>query len=127
MISYVVDGPVSEAELDQLFSAAWPAYVSRDTGPLVEASLYYVIAEREGELVGFLRVLECGSVRGFVLGPTVHPGAQGQGVGLALLEAAAKEGKERGLKQLHVEFASNLRSFYTRAGFRHTAAGVKRL
>ena len=127
MVRYVVNGPVDEQELDLLFSAVWPNYTSKDLGDMLDVSLIHVLAYSDEALVGFLRVLECGRTRGFVIGPTVHPDAGGKGVGTALLNEASDAAKEKGLKQLHVEFPSEMRGFYGRAGFRHTAAGLRRL
>ena len=127
MVRYVLNGPVESEPLNELFDDAWPSHAQTDFGPLLDASLLYVLAYDSDTLVGFVRLVGCGAERGFVLGPTVHPSVQGQGVGLALLDQTASAAKEAGLKRLHVEFASGLRGFYARAGFRHAAAGVRRL
>jgi GNAT superfamily N-acetyltransferase len=124
---YVLNGPVENEPLNELFDEAWPKHPQTDFSPLLENSLLHVLAYDDDELAGFLRLVRCGADGGFVLGPTVHPNAQGQGVGLALLDQAASAAKDLGLRKLHVEFASGLRGFYARAGFRHTAAGVRRL
>ena len=124
---YVLNGPVEDEPLNALFDEAWPSHPPTDFSPLLEDSLLHVLAYEEDALVGFVRLVRCGIGGGFVLGPTVHPSVQGQGVGLALLDEVATAGKDIGLSKLHVEFASGLRSFYARAGFRHTAAGVRRL
>jgi GNAT superfamily N-acetyltransferase len=127
MVNYVVNSPVDEQRLTDLFKAVWPSFKSADVGRLLEASLVHVEAYDDEALVGFVRVLPCGQSRGFVVGPSVHPDAQGKGVGLGLLDEAATQAKDKGVKALHVEFASNQRGFYARAGYRHTAAGVRKL
>jgi GNAT superfamily N-acetyltransferase len=127
MVRYVVNAPEDSESLNALFDKAWPNHKWTEFGPVLDASLLHVVAYEADTVVGFLRVIGCGGDRGFVVGPTVHPDAQGQGVGLALLEEAATAAKERGVATLHVEFASELRSFYAKAGYRHTAAGIRRL
>ena len=127
MVRYVLNGPIDGGQLNALFDEAWPRHERTDLGSLLESSLLHVLAYRSDTLVGFVRVEGCGGVRGFVMGPTVHPDFRRQGIGTALLNEAAAAAQECGLKTLHVEFAPGLRGLYTRAGFRHTAAGVRRL
>jgi len=127
MIRYVVNAPEDSEPLNALFDKAWPNHQSTEFGPILDASLLHVVAYESDAVVGFLRVIGCGGDRGFIVGPTVHPESQRRGVGTALLEEAATAAQERGVASLHVEFASELRSFYAKAGFRHTAAGVRRL
>ncbi|MBT3324635.1 MAG: GNAT family N-acetyltransferase [Gemmatimonadales bacterium] len=122
MVRYEVNGPVDEQEVDQLFSAVWPNHAPRSLADMLDVSLTYAVAYPDDTLGGFVRVLECGRVRGFAIGSTAHPDA-GDGVGTALFNEAAAVAKEKGLKQLHVELPSKMRCFCGRAGFRHTAAG----
>ena len=124
---YLLNGPIEDGPLNSLFDDAWPNHPQTDFTSLAEDSLLHVLAYDDETLVGFVRLVQCGRNQGFVFGPTVHPSAQGQGVGLQLLDEVAAGAKELGLTRLHVEFASGLRGFYARAGFRHTAAGVRRL
>jgi ribosomal protein S18 acetylase RimI-like enzyme len=127
MIRHVLNGPNDDAALNELFAAAWPNHAPIDVGALLEESLFQVMSYDSDALVGFVRVVSCGSHRGFLLGPTVHPDWQGRGIGKALLNEAAAAAEGSGLDSLHVEFMSNQRSFYASAGFRHTAAGVRKL
>lgn len=127
MVRYLVDAPVDDAALNDLFDDAWPSHRRLDFAPLLAESLVHVVALEEDRLVGFVRVVPCGLGRGFVLGPTVRTSAQGRGVGTSLLNEAASAAREAGVTTLHVEFASQLRAFYAGAGFQHTAAGVRRL
>lgn len=127
MVRYVLNASEDDQSLNALFDEAWPAHRQTEFGPLLEASLLHVLAYRSDEVIGFVRVIGCGGDRGFVVGPTVRPDSQGQGVGTALLNEAASAAQEAGVKTLHVEFISQLRQFYSRSGFKHTAAGVRRL
>jgi|AP95_1055475.scaffolds.fasta_scaffold10485_6 predicted N-acetyltransferase YhbS len=127
MIEYVLNGPADNEELNALFGDAWPNHRWTDFGPILESSLIHVLAYESDKAVGFIRVSGCGSVRGFVFGPTVHPDVQRQGVGTALLNEASSAAKEQGVKTLHVEIAPGLRGFYSRAGFEPTAAAVRHL
>ena len=127
MVRYAVNTPADDEVLNALFREAWPNHSWTEFGPLLEASLLHVLAFHDDTLVGFVRVIGCGGDRGFVVGPTVQPDSQHQGIGTALLNEAATAARESGVKTLHVEFASKLRQFYAAAGFSHTAAGVRRL
>ena len=57
----------------------------------------------------------------------MHAGYQRQGVGIMLLEAAAEVAKEHQLEWLHVDFEPEYESFYRKAGFEPTGAGLLRL
>ena len=127
MTRFELNAEVGDEPLNELFRAAWPNYDHVEFGPLLEASLLHVLAYEDDELVGFVRVVPCGLTRGFVLGPTVRPSAHGKGIGSALLDEAAQAAKQVGMKKLLVEFRSELRSFYQKSGFRHTAAGIRKL
>jgi len=127
MVQYLVNAPVHDDALNELFSDAWPDHKHLEFGPLLEASLLYVVAYQSDALVGFVRVVSCGRDHGIVFGPTVRPVAQRQRVGTSLLNEAASAAHESGVRTLHVEFAASLRPLYAGAGFQHTAAGVRRL
>ena len=103
MVRYVVNAPADDEELNALFAAAWRNHQATDFGPVLEASLLYVLAYRSDALVGFIRVLQCGRTRGFVIGPTVHPDVQRQGVGTALLNEAASAAADRIFELLDIE------------------------
>ena len=126
-VVYRVAPEVSGAELDALFSAAWPG--DRGAGDVgrLEHSLSYVCAYQGARLVGFVNVAWDGGVHGFILDTTVHPGVQRQGVGVALVTRAAALARERGLVWLHVDFEPHLASFYEHCGFRPTPAGLMNL
>jgi len=127
MVRYVLNTPTDDDTLNELFDDAWPSHERLEFAPMLEASLVYVLAYDEDTLVGFIRVVACGTRRGFVLGPTVRTSAHHRGIGTALLNQAAEAAEKAGVKSLHVDFASHLRPFYAGAGFKHTASGVRRL
>ena len=127
MVRYVLNAPADNEQLNALFGDAWPNHKWTDFGPVLDSSLIHVTAYDSDKAVGFIRVSGCGTVRGFVFGPTVHPDLHRQGVGTALLNEASSAAQEHGVKTLHVEFAPRLREFYARSGFEHTAAGVRHL
>ncbi|WP_308368788.1 GNAT family N-acetyltransferase [Streptomyces sp. ISL-36] len=122
-----VDAPLTGAELDELFHASWPGHQDTDFGPVLARSLLRVTARREGRLVGYVNVVGDGGVHAFVLDTTVHPDARRQGLGVALVRAAAEAARERGAHWLHVDFEPHLTVFHERCGFRPTSAGLMAL
>jgi ribosomal protein S18 acetylase RimI-like enzyme len=127
VVRYVLNGESDDESLNALFEEAWPHHTSTEFAPLLAASLVYVIAYRDEALVGFVRVVACGPDRAFVFGPTVRPDCQHQGIGTALLNEAADAAEQHGVRMLHVEFNPQHREFFAKAGFKHTAAGIRRL
>jgi GNAT superfamily N-acetyltransferase len=119
--------PLTDAQLDALFAAAWPEHVSRAFGPVLARSLTYCAAWHRGRLVGFVNVAGDGGVHAFLLDPTVHPAHRRRGLGLALVQRAAALARAAGAEWLHVDYEPHLAAFYAAAGFRPTAAGLLRL
>jgi GNAT superfamily N-acetyltransferase len=118
---------LTDEELNRLFLASWPGHASRSFAGVLKRSLVYFAAYQESQLVGFVNVAWDGGVHAFLLDPTVHPDFQRQGIGLALVNAAAGVAADSGLEWLHVDYAPALESFYRAAGFSPTHAGLLRV
>lgn len=76
---------------------------------------YAVVAEHDGDVVGF------GGVRlddGSLLGVYVDPGYAGRGIGRMLLDAVEARARNEGLDVLTVFAALNAAGFYEACGFR---------
>lgn len=121
--------------LNKLFAAAWENHQLRDFRPVLQHSLVWITAHARtasppdttvgpNSLVGFVNVAWDGGLHAFLLDPTVHPDRQRQGIGRALVMRAAEAARTRGLHWLHVDYAPHLHEFYSRCGFRPTAAGL---
>ena len=117
---------VSDRELNALISAAWNGLAAEEgvVERLKRHSLAYLCAYEEDELVGFVNVAWDGGIHGFILDTSVHPDYRRQGVGVKLVQQAAKVAKERGLTWLHVDYEERLESFYGACGFTQTKAGL---
>ena len=126
-IVYRVSPPVGDRALNALFAAAWEGHEERSFAPVLERSLAYVCAYAGGRLAGFVNLAWDGGRHAFVLDTTVHPDFRRRGMGVALVERVAEAARERGVEWLHVDYEPRLEAFYRRCGFRHTAAGVRRL
>jgi ribosomal protein S18 acetylase RimI-like enzyme len=126
-ISYIENPPIDNAALNQLFENAWQGHRWRDFLPVLQRSLLYVCAFDGTQLVGFVNVAWDGGAHGFILDTTVHRDFQRRGIGQRLLVEAAGAAREKGVEWLHVDFVPELESFYRKAGFDHTAAGLLRL
>lgn len=124
MLNYQISPPLSNAQMNNLFSSAWPNHRERDFSQLLAHSLAYVAAFSGTQLVGFVNIAWDGGVHGFILDTTVHAGFQRQGIGQRLLKEAEKVGKQHDLEWLHVDFTPEYESFYRGAGFRPTLAGL---
>ncbi|MBL7492874.1 GNAT family N-acetyltransferase [Frankia sp. AgB1.9] len=118
---------LSDAELNELFGAAWADRQPTSFAPILARSLTWIAARRGGRLVGFVNVVGDGGVHAFLLDTTVHPDERRQGLGIRLVRAAAAEAQAHGAEWLHVDYEPQLDLFYARCGFRPTAAGLLRL
>ncbi|WP_055413927.1 MULTISPECIES: GNAT family N-acetyltransferase [Streptomyces] len=123
----VVRPPLTDEDLNELFSASWPGHRPTSFTPMLARSLVWIAASREGRLVGFVNVVGDGGLHAFILDTTVHPDERRQGLGVRLVRAAADEAKACGAQWLHVGYEPHLESFYAQCGFRPTAAGLMRL
>lgn len=125
-------GPVDDAVLSALHARAFESpseAVTPWSERLTRHSLTWVTAsDPAGELVGFVNVIGDGGVHAVLLDTVVDPAHQGQGIGRALVAAAADAARDHGCEWLHVDFEADRSRFYLDAcGFRTTAAGLMRL
>jgi len=118
---------LTNAQLNELFAAAWADHVATDFGPVHRRSLTWISAWREQRLVGYVNVASDGGVHAFLLDTTVHPDERRRGLGRRLVRTAAVEAARAGATWLHVDFESRLDAFYRSCGFSMTAAGLLRL
>ncbi|HKB61288.1 MAG TPA: GNAT family N-acetyltransferase [Burkholderiales bacterium] len=77
-----------------------------------------VVAETNKQIMGVGLLHRGGEVRLCYLAP----GAQGQGLGKAILGALEEKAREWGLRRLHLESTVSARPFYERVGYRPAGA-----
>jgi GNAT superfamily N-acetyltransferase len=88
-------------------------------------SLGWVVGRDEGRLVGFVNVIWDGLVHAWIQDAMVAADARGQGIGVALVNAACGGAAAAGCEWLHVDFEDHLRPFYyDRCGFEPTNGGL---
>ncbi|MEV6734978.1 MULTISPECIES: GNAT family N-acetyltransferase [unclassified Streptomyces] len=115
---------LADAELNELFGAAWPGHRAASFGPVLERSTAWITARRDGRLVGYVNVAGDGGAHAFILDTTVHPDERRRGLGVRLVRAAAEAARASGAQWLHVDYEPHLEPFYARCGFRPTKAGL---
>ncbi|MDQ0905270.1 GNAT superfamily N-acetyltransferase [Streptomyces canus] len=126
-ITYEWRGDVDNSALNALHSEGFDHPVGQTDwrARLHRHSLGWVCAWEEHRLVGFVNVAWDGGVHAFVLDTVVALRNRSNGVGAALVNAAAEGCRAAGCEWLHVDFEEHLRSFYFDAcGFRETTAGL---
>lgn len=124
MIELQVSPTLTNEQMNQLFSSAWPNHKPRDFRPLLERSLEYIATFDQAKLVGFVNIAWDGGVHGFILDTTVHVEYQRQGIGLMLLDEAKRIAEQHKLEWLHVDFLPEYESFYRKAGYESILAGL---
>ncbi|MFJ9675388.1 GNAT family N-acetyltransferase [Streptomyces sp. NPDC101221] len=126
-ITYEWRGDVDNSALNELHAEGFGHPVGQTDwrARLQRHSLGWVCAWEGDRLVGFVNVAWDGGVHAFVLDTVVAQRCRSNGVGSALIRAAAEECRAAGCEWLHVDFEEHLRTFYFDAcGFRETAAGL---
>ena len=127
-VEYGLKGQITNAELNALFSTGWPSWQTApdtsDWQPILDHCLTYVTARDRGRLIGFVQVAWDGRVHAFLLDTRVDPEYRHQGIGVKLVELAAKASKDAGCEVLHVDYTPDVTSFYEACGFTPTAAGL---
>jgi GNAT superfamily N-acetyltransferase len=126
-VDYSIDVAFSDAQLNALFTRAWPNHTSRAFAAVLARSLGTVSAFAADRLIGFVNVATDGGAHAFLLDPTVYPDYRRRGIGLQLVKRAAALARDRGCSWLHVDYVQELASFYRAAGFRDSAAGIMSL
>ncbi len=126
-ISYLENSAIDDAQPNTLFASAWADYTWRDFGRVLEHSLAYICAFDGARLVGFVNVAWDGGSHAFLLDPTVQREYWRRGIGLELVRHAGATAARRGAEWLHVDYVPELERFYEKAGFRPTAAGLRKL
>lgn len=123
-VSIVRNHPVAADDVNALRSAAWREVGDQEWEPILSRSLGWVCALDGDRLVGFVNVAWDGGVHAFLLDTTVHPDAQRQGIGTAIVLEAAAMARDRGAEWLHVDFDDDLGPFYVACGFGPASAGL---
>ena len=123
-ISYRVNPPLADADLNALFTRSWPNYQPRKFKLVLEQSLAFVGAYSGERLVGFVNTATDGGAHAFLLDPTVDPDFRRQGIGGAMVRMAVDLARVAGCEWLHVDYEPTLRRFYGKVGFRETDAGL---
>ncbi|QPC84413.1 GNAT family N-acetyltransferase [Phototrophicus methaneseepsis] len=123
-IEFRIRPPITNEELNPLFSTAWAKHTWADFDPVLKRSLLYVCAYDGDKLVGFVYVAWDGGVHGFILDTTVHADYQRRGIGVELVKRAVEASRGQGIEWIHVDYEPHLEHFYTQCGFKHTLAGL---
>lgn len=126
-VSYRINPPLTESALNGLFARAWSGHVERAFAPVLARSLAFIGVFASERLIGFANIATDGGAHAFLLDPTVDPAYQRQGIGSTLVRMATEISRSHGCEWLHVDYEPRLASFYQRAGFASTAAGVMHL
>jgi GNAT superfamily N-acetyltransferase len=126
-LRYLVNSPVTNCRLNDLFASSWEGLQRRDFEPVLGRSLGHICARRGDEPIGFVNLAWDGGIYAFVLDTTVHPNVRRRGVGRRLVKLAVEVARERGVEWVHVDFEAHLREFYYECGFRRTEAGLLHL
>jgi len=116
--------PKFGAELNVLFTTAWPNHTPTDFSSVLSRSLAYVCARSGGQLIGFVNLAWDGSRHAFILDTTVHPDFQRRGIGRQLVQQAITTARNHQVQWVHVDYEPHLHAFYAQCGFASTPAGL---
>lgn len=126
-VDYTLREGVDDDELSALHALAFGHDIVSVpwTDRLHNHSLFWVAASRHGALIGFVNVIGDGGAHAVLLDLCVHPEAQNNSIGRALVRTAADEARRRGCHWLHADYEPELTKFYEQhCGLQPTAAGL---
>ena len=126
-IRLVLDSPLTDDQLNELFFSAWPIHAQQSFQTELQHAFLNVTAWHNADLVGFVKLVWDGGLHAFLLDVTVHASKQKKGIGTLLVQRACQEARDRGIEWIHVDFEPHLTAFYLRCGFRPSSAGVLNL
>ena len=126
-VSYRVGGELSDKELNEFYTACFPNHVPQSYQQVLDHSLLFVTARRDGQLVGFVNMAWDGGEHAFLLDTIVRPDDRRQGIGTELCKRAVGAARNHEIRWVHVDFEPHLRKFYADCGFRPTDAGLIKL
>lgn len=126
-MEYKLSPEIANEDLNSLFRHAWHNHQERDFSRELAHSALWVCAYDGETLAGFVKIVWDGGTHGFVLDTTVRDTHRRRGVGLRLLKEAAEAARDLGVTWLHVDHEPQYRSFYSRAGYVPTEAGLLKL
>lgn len=132
-VSYEWRGSFTNLEVNTLHAEAFGTRVFSETewnwsNLTQKHSLGWVIARRQGDLVGFVNLLWDGLVHAWIQDLMVAAAARGQRIGVSLVHTARDGAARAGCEFLHVDFEERLKAFYLDAcGFKPSGAGLMRL
>ena len=119
-VAYIERLPTIE-EYRQLSDAVgWTSFTNLEAvAKSLPLSLFSIVAEKDGELIGTTRVSGDGALYFYIMDVAVMPAMQGRGIGTALMNAAieyiTRTGADHALTYLFT--AARRGSFYQRFGF----------
>ncbi len=126
-ITYLINSPLENAALNELFSSAWGKPYNLNFQAELNAAMCYIAAFNGSRLIGFVKLIGDAGVHAFLLDPSVHKDYKRRGIGQELVARAVAVAKERGYEWVHVDFEDHLEPFYQKCGFKPTKAGLIQL
>jgi GNAT superfamily N-acetyltransferase len=127
VVRFRVSPPISNRDLNWLYSRSWPHHTTFDFSPVLKRSLGWVGGFEREELVGFVYLAWDGAQHAFLLEPTVLPRLRRQGIGKHLVHRAVDLARKRACEWVHVDWEPHLGPFYRACGFLPARAGLIRL
>ena len=122
-VGYEWRGDLTDAEMVELVESHGGNAVVGWWDRIRPHSLGWVVARREGTVVGFVNVAWDGCDHAFLIDTKTRASEQHQGIGTALVRVAVEHARDAGCEWIHVDFAEELAPFYFDAcGFRPAAA-----
>lgn len=118
------DDALTGKEIEDLRSAVgWERFPDKYDRILANSYTHFTV-RRDNDLVGFVNVISDGVGDAFLVDLMVHPKAQHQGIGSALVNAAVEGLTGDGIKCIQVTFDPELESFYRACGFYIFKGGI---
>jgi ribosomal protein S18 acetylase RimI-like enzyme len=115
---------VSKTEMDKLRKSVNWSPRSNEVGKALKYSHSYYSIRKNGELVGFVRVISDKSIHANIVDLTIRKDCQGRGLGKKLMKRVVSDLKKENFAYIDLSFNPGLEGFYKKSGFRIIKAGI---
>lgn len=114
---------ISGNDIGQLRESVGWEPLTEKYGKALSSSNAHFSVMHDGQLIAFVRIITDEQLYAFIVDLVVHPSAQKNGLGKALIQHAVNSLRKKNIRLIQLTFDPDLEPFYTSCGFEIIKAG----